>query len=252
MNVSERRIKIYEQLQQKGYVEINDLAKQFAVSTMTIRRDLAIFEKDGLLQVHYGGASLVKTTVNEPSYRLKTSLELQAKKEIAYQASLLVSKNDTIFLDCGTTCLELAKVLKNKKITIITNSLNIVNLFDEHDKAKLIVVGGEYSLRSQGFISHEAIVQLNNYIVDKSFISTQGFDFEKGLTIADTMEAQVKKAAFNCSKQRILLVDHTKFNKSFFAKHASIQDIDLMITSKGLAEDLQLKLKDLKVAHIIA
>lgn len=230
MKAAERRLKIFEELKTNKYVDVNELAHLFHVTPITIRRDLSRLETQGILTTSYGGATLNEGVSNEPSFDLKSGYSKLYKEQIAYEASLLVHDGDCIYVDCGTTTLELAKYIQHKEITILTNSWKFLSKIDDFSKIKIILAPGTYDPISEGVLSSSTIQFLKNYKVDKAFISTQGVEIEWGVSVPSDTDAQVKKAIMNCSKYNILLVDHTKFGKTFLANHGKLSDFQLIFT----------------------
>lgn len=252
MTIAERRMKIFNILQENKTVEVNELAKLFSVSTMTIRRDLAIFERQGLVTTSYGGACLNQGTAIEPSFFLKSGQMIDFKKNIGFEAAKLVNEGDSIIIDCGTTTLQLAHYIQDKKITVITNSLPVINYLQGSSKIKLIIAPGEYSDTSSGAISSMTIEFFQHFNVDKVFIGTQGLDIKRGATVPDPLDADVKNSLLNSAKQRILMVDHEKFGSTFLCKHADITDLDYIITDSETDKRYIDKFQNLDVKVLIA
>ncbi|MGI6527995.1 MAG: DeoR/GlpR family DNA-binding transcription regulator [Caldicoprobacterales bacterium] len=243
MNATQRRMEIYALLQKQTTAEVNDLAERFGVSTMTIRRDLALFEKQGLVVTNYGGAYLNKGAGIEPAFAVKQGQMKQAKQSIARKAAELVKDGDSIVLDCGTTPLQIVNYILQKRITIITNSWPVVNHIHGSSKAKLILAPGEYNEVSAGVISSMTMEFYRNFHADIVFISTQGFSAEQGGTVPDPADADVKRSILNSGKRKVLVADHTKLGKVFLAKHAEPHDFDVIITDDQADEKYIRKLK---------
>lgn len=244
MLAKERRNKIYELITSKEVVIVNDLAKEFDVSTMTIRRDLDILEKQGVLSKTYGGAVLNKGLGSEPAFIIKSEHAQKAKAEIGYSASLLVNEGESIILDCGTTALQVAKFLPNINITIITNSWAAITYLSTKDNIKLILAPGVYDQISKGSISVETIEFMNNYYVDKAFISTQGFSVTDGLSVPNSTDARVKRTLLDRAKSKILLLDDTKIDTVCMSKFADLNDLDLIVVNKEINKDVVRKIKE--------
>lgn len=234
MRSGERIVKIFELINEKKYLTVAELAEQFEVSAMTIRRDLAKLESQGVITTNYGGATLNEGVSAEPSFGIKSGQSQEYKDQIAYEASFLVNDGDSIYIDCGTTALELVKYIVGKRITIITNSWRVVSEIQDFSKVKILLAPGEYDPISEGALSSATISFMQNYVIDKAFISTQGADLEGGVTVPTDNDAQVKKAVMKASKQKILLADHTKFGQTFLAKHGEISDFDAVITDSQI------------------
>lgn len=238
MKAVERRLQIFDILKKEKHVDVSELAKKFNVSAMTIRRDLSKLEVQGIITTTYGGATLNAGVSSEPSFHMKSGLAKQNKIQIAYEASLLVNDGDSIFIDCGTTPFEMVKFLLDKQITIFTNSWKVISAIHDFSKVKVILAPGMYDPISEGALSSSTIAFLENYSVDKAFISTQGVDITKGISVPTDNDAEVKKAIMKCAKYKILMADHTKFGHTFMAKHGQLSDFDIIITDTNINQDI--------------
>jgi DeoR family transcriptional regulator, fructose operon transcriptional repressor len=252
VSTTERRIRIFNILAEKKMVEVNDLANLFSVSTMTIRRDLAILERQGIITTSYGGAAINEGTAIEPSFSLKSGQMIESKSKIGFEAANLVQNGDSILIDCGSTTMQVATHLQNKSLTIVTNSLVVSNLLHAYTKIKLIMLPGVFDEKSAGFLGPMTIEFLQKFNVDKAFIGAQGFDIAKGATVPDEIDAEVKKAICNCSKQRILMVGHEKLGTSFLVKFADYGDIDYLITDELADKNYVELIKDKGIKVILA
>ncbi len=251
MNPAERRIKLFDKLTKDKFINVNEIAKEFNVSTMTIRRDLARLEKQGIVTTNYGGATFNEGVSTEPSFHVKEGYSQQSKVKIAYEASLLVNDGDSVFIDCGTTTREMIPFITNKKITIISNSWRIIPEIHDFSKIKVIMTPGEYDPVSEGTLSATTIDFLKNYSIDKAFISTQGVDMDFGVSVPTDIDAKVKKAIMNCAKYKILLADHTKWQETYLARHGKLEDFDVILTDEGLDRQLLEKLRDKKINIVL-
>ncbi len=234
MNATDRRLKIFNIIEQEKSVSVNDLSKKFNVTPMTIRRDLSFLENQGILSTNYGGAILKNGTAIEPSFSLKSSHMIEGKKKIGENVAPLIKNGDSVFFDCGTTIVQVAKALPDLKITAITNSLPVCNILKAYPNVKLISVGGRYDEISDGFTGVSVIEALRNFNIDKAIISTQGFDAEHGATVPDENDAFLKKNIMMSSKIRILAVGHEKIGVKFLTKFADSTDFNYIVTDKQL------------------
>lgn len=241
MNTTQRRYEIYEKLKKDKTVQVSELAKVYSVSLMTIRRDLDSLENQGLAIKSYGGATLNESSSTEPSFEIKEGMSQSDKKEIAIYASTLIQDGDSIYLDCGTTCLELFKRIHHKKITIFTNFWKILQYVDRNTKAKIIMAPGVYNSVTQAALSESTIQFFQNYYIDKAFISVLGLDLDYGVSIPSMSDALVKKAILDSSNKKICMVDHSKFHKKYMSKIANIDDFDMIITDDKLESDIHVK-----------
>lgn len=232
MNTNTRRYEISKQLKEQKTVEVNELSQKYKVSKMTIRRDLDILEKEGIATKTYGGAIINESMSKEPSFVLKEGMSLEDKKEVAKIASHYIQDGDSIYIDCGTTCLELAKRVLHKKITMFTNFWKILEYVDIHTKAKIILAPGTYDPVTQAALSEITIEFFKNYTIDKCFIAALGIDQDFGASVPNMRDAAIKKYIMSCSKQKYLVIDASKQNQIYMSKIADIQDFDQIITNK--------------------
>ena len=234
MNATNRRLAIFDKLLNEKRVVVMNLAEEFNVTPMTIRRDLSVLEKQGVITTYYGGASLNEGAASEPSFMLKNKNAIDEKMAIAYEASKLINEGDSVYIDCGTTCYNIGRFLKNKKITVLTNSIRLIETIKEKDRIDIIVAPGVYSRIAEAALSSSTIEFFSHHHVDKAFVTSQGFDLIKGASVPEEMDGKVKSSIYPISKQNILLIDHTKFGQVFFSIHGLPSEYDMIITDEGV------------------
>ncbi|MCL1812107.1 MAG: DeoR/GlpR family DNA-binding transcription regulator [Treponema sp.] len=234
MNAAQRRMEIYQLLEELSSVEVNNLAERFNVSTMTIRRDLQLFESQGLVTTNYGGAYLNRGAGVEPGFALKQGIMAAAKHNIAEAAAALIKDGNTIIVDCGTSTAEIFKCIKNNNITIVTGAWSAVGYLHGNRKIKLILAPGEYDELSAGVVSTMTADFYRNFNADFVFISTQGLDPDYGATVPSSRDAIVKRALLEAGETTVLLADSSKVGKRFFARHAATEEFDIIITDDGI------------------
>lgn len=244
MNSTQRRMEIFEILQENGNAEVSDLSERFGVTTMTIRRDLALFERQGLINTNYGGAILRQGAGIEPSFALKQGQRTETKQRIAKRAAEYINDGDSIILDCGTSTLEVLKYIEKKKITVITNSWPAVNYLHGNSRVNLYLAPGKYEELSAGVISPMTIEFYQKFHADIVFVSTQGFSPEYGATVPDPADASVKEALLQSGEKKLLLVDSSKIGKKFLARHAYPSQFDSIITDDAISQAVLQSLKE--------
>lgn len=237
MRSHQRRMAIYDLLLKHNTVLVSDLAQDFNVSTMTIRRDLMLFAKQGLVTTTYGGAYLNQKTTIEPSFALKATRMTTEKESMGSYCASLIEENDTIIIDCGSTALQVAKHLPNVKLTVITNSWPLISILGNNAKIKLILAPGQYSITSAGALDSMTATFFKNINADKVFMSSQAYQHHRGLTVPESTDAQVKKSMLNAANHRYLLLDHSKINTTCMAKHADLSDFDLVIVDQAITDE---------------
>ena len=232
----ERQEQILKILEKENRVMTNDLQKKFNTTTVTIRKDLAILEGEGLLKRTYGGAIKVKKLFQGLALNKKEKLYLDEKLKIVKKAAQLISDGDTILLDSGSTTSLLAKEIKNKtNITVITNAVNIATELLQSD-IEVILTGGVLLKESSTLVGPLADIVLKKLTTSKLFIGVDGIDFTAGLTTPNILEANTSRIMMDISMETILLVDSSKFGRRSLGVISDINKIDKIITTKELTE----------------
>ncbi|ADQ07553.1 transcriptional regulator, DeoR family [Caldicellulosiruptor hydrothermalis 108] len=232
----ERRQKIMAMLNENKSVLVPELAKLFNVTEETIRRDLEKLEKEGLLKRTYGGAVLVENYNVDIPFEFRNVTNIEGKKQIALSLIKYIEDGDTLVMDSSTSALQVAKLLKTKKkITVITNSEQIINeLKVFEDTIKVISTGGTLRNKSLSLVGPIAEQTLRSLNANKAIISCKGFDIEKGFTESNELEAQVKKLMIEIADKVYMIADHTKINKTALVNIATLDDVDFIFTDKIL------------------
>ena len=230
MNATKRRMELFATLQAEGSVSVNDLADRFGVTAMTIRRDFALFEQQGLITTNYGGATIKQGAGIEPSFSLKQGQMRSAKQRIAQEAASYIQNGDTVLLDCGSTTLEILHYLERKKIKLITNSWPAVSALHGNPHVELYLAPGRYDEVSAGVMGAMTIEFFQRFHADIVFMGTQGFCPEQGATVPDLTDASVKEALLKQGKRKVLLVDRSKLGQVFLARFATADQFDAIIT----------------------
>jgi DeoR family fructose operon transcriptional repressor len=239
-------------LRQFQIVSVREFCKHFKVSAATVRRDLKQLENLGEVRRVHGGAIRVGGLLDEPQFEDKTSISAREKYQIARAALKYIQPNDTIFLDGGSTVLELARLLKERSnLTVVTNSLRAAIELAEQGP-RLILIGGEFRRLSQTIVGPLTRFTLEELHVDKAFLGTIGFTLEDGLTTTDPGEAYTKKLVLEHARNVILLADHTKVGKISFAHCGPLEKIQILITDNGVEKIFAHKLRKLGIRVVKA
>ena len=230
---AERKLKIAEIVTKNGGTKTSELSNIFNVSEMTVLRDLALLEKQGILKRVYGGAVLARDASGEISSMFREKIHTFEKNIIAQKAVQFIKEGDSIFLDASTTSLALAKRLYAKKnVIVVTNGLDVINEIRKNDYIKLICPGGEFRSVTMSFVGNVAEEFLKNFYTDKAFISSAGISIKAGATEPNILQASIKKIMIENSNQNILLIDWSKFDKITLNKVCPLEDINTIITDK--------------------
>ena len=248
----ERQKKILEILEREGSVSVNKLSATFDVTEETVRRDLEKLEKQECLKRTHGGAvSVTDSSTHEASLEKRKLINVEAKQNIAKLAVNFVSEGDTIFLDASTTTFFMAKELKQlKNITVITNSLRVVNELCGTEGIKVITVGGVVS-HNQSFVGSLAERSIEeNFFVSKMFFSSKGITADGGVLESNEGECGIKKKMMKNAKLKFYLCDRSKMGSIGFVKLASFEDIDYFITDTEPEGNLKQKFDEFEVEII--
>lgn len=234
----ERKKKIMSLLQENNSVLVPELSKYFGVTEETIRRDLEKLEKEGLLIRTYGGAILNESNNVDVPLTIREGTNIRGKQSIGIKVADYIENGDTIMLDSSSTALQVAKAIKTKKnLTVITNSVKIVMELADAKECKVISTGGMLRNSSLSFVGYVTEKLIESYNVNKAIIGCKGIDIDKGITESNEMEAHVKNAMADQSKEVILVVDHSKFDRVSFIKIINFDKIDIIFTDNKLSEE---------------
>lgn len=234
----DRRNIIVEYLEQHGSARVEDLALKLNVTPMTIRRDLQYLEDNQIASRIFGGAVLKSGLTGEVPYKDKSVSHKDEKKRIAKYAASLVQDGQIVFLDAGTTNIEIGKLLKYKKdLTIVTTDIKIAGLIAFSTNFKVLSAGGLVQNSTGTCLGSHAVEFLKKINVDICFIGTSSITIEKGISTPIFEKADVKKQAIKSAKRSILVTDSSKFGKESFAKVCNLDEFDLIITDLNLDEE---------------
>lgn len=241
-----------------GKVEVNKLSETFDVTAETIRRYLNQLEEKGELKKVYGGAVKIQYSKKESPYFQRETLHTQEKKIIGKKAAELVQSNDLIFIDEGSTPLQMIPfIIQKEGLTIITNSFSSISkLMFYANKGlftgDLIFLGGEVQsdhMRVEGTISEN---HMKNFYVDKAFISIDGLSINNGLTSISSQKATFVQQLISNSKESIVLADESKIGTRSYYKISELKEVNTIISNIPLPQNWKLKLKNYKTKWINA
>lgn len=247
----ERKNAILETLQKEQRVLVAELSQEYGVTEETIRRDLDKLEKEGFVKKTYGGAVLNENTNIEMPLRIREKTNRKEKQTIAKLAAEMIEDGDSIILDSSSTSLMVAQELKDrKKLTVITNSLEVLIELSKSKGVKVISTGGVLKSSSLSLVGRNAEKTLQNFYVDKAIISCKGLDIRKGATDSTEAAAEIKQSMISCSKKLILVVDSTKFGKISFAKILDLRAGDVLVTDSLPNEAWKQRLEEIGVTVV--
>lgn len=249
----ERRGKIEQTILKNKSVLVLELAKEYDVTTETIRSDLEKLEKQGVLVRTYGGATLVESREADMNINERETVNFEGKQRIGMKAAELIKDGETVFLDASTSSLQLARNIKDKKgITIITNAEKIVMELSDCPDIKVICTGGMLHSKNMSYIGRVVEETIRkSYYANKVFFSCRGITLSRGLMESTEAEAEIKKAMIECSESAIFLCDKKKLGRLGVPVISGLNKIDYFITDIKLDEEWNKALDDNDVRLLI-
>ncbi|CAG7625363.1 DeoR/GlpR family DNA-binding transcription regulator [Paenibacillus allorhizosphaerae] len=225
-----RHAKIIEALNEEGSVKVSDISKSFQVTEKTIREDLEKLEQRGILKRVHGGAVLVEHDDSMLPILKRRVRQRPEKEQIAEEADKWIEDGQIVLLDAGSTTLELASLIKDRHITVVTNDTKIADLLAGSNQIELCILGGYRRKGTYTIIGPSAIQMMDELNVDIAFLGCTGIDLQRGLSIFHREEAELKKRMMKASKKVVLLADHSKFDRTALVSFAALEEIDMLIT----------------------
>jgi DeoR/GlpR family transcriptional regulator of sugar metabolism len=244
MKPEDRQRDIVELLVETGSASLEELARRFGVSRMTIHRDLDELEKEGLLRKVRGGATIEASGQFESDFRYRARQAAEEKRQIARRAAEFIEPGMSVMIDDGSTSQNLVPFLVNKRpLSVITNNLAIVEGLSGVSGIELIAVGGTYSRKFNGFFGVLALAALQNLRADTVLLSSSAIE---GLTVfhQDQEVLEVKRRMIASSARRYLMVDHRKFGRTALHLMTTLDVFDGVITTRLLDESRTRALRD--------
>lgn len=234
----ERQQRLLRYIEQQQRITVNQIVERFEVSLATARRDLEVLADQGKVQRVHGGAIAVRQAPPEPPVLQRTSEQSSEKVRIAQAAVDLIADGETIFLSSGTTVLEVARRLRGKRnLTVITNSLLVVNELADAPGISLICLGGMLRHSEMSLIGHITELALGELRADKVILGIRSIDAAQGLTSAYLPEAMTDRAILKIARAAIVVADHTKCASVSTAVVAPITSVHTLITDTGTSPD---------------
>jgi DeoR/GlpR family transcriptional regulator of sugar metabolism len=222
---------ILDAMRHKGRILVADAAQELKVTEVTVRRDLAYLEKNGLLKKTYGGAVLAASEMNLP-VRYRQTRNLAAKRIIGRLAAELIGDGDSIYLEAGSTCFEIIPHLAQKKdLTIIVNSLHLMSRLHEQLQHKLIILGGQYRQERMDMIGPTAELGVSQLSGFTAFTGADDIDIEAGISGADVATVSFTKMVLKKASKVVFVGDRSKFDNPALYKIADIDSLDAIVTN---------------------
>ncbi len=253
--VEERRRKILEVLDQNERVTVQELVRRFAVTAVTIRKDLDALTDAGAIVRSHGGALKPISGPTDIAINVKEILHHEEKVRIGAAAAALVQNDETIILDSGTTTLEVARQIAGRKLrslTVITNGLNIAVELARLPYVRLIMIGGMVRHLSHSVVGPHAEQMLQGLNADRLFLGIDGLDLQIGLMTPDVLEAQLNGLLIRVAREVNVVADSTKFKRRSLSLIARLEAVHRIVTDDKIDAETVAALRAKGIEVLIA
>lgn len=228
-----------------GGLSVAELSTRLGVTPETIRRDLAVLERQGLVRRHHGGAVLAQRSAFEPDLQRRREGERAERAAVARAVVDRLPDEGVVVLDSGTMTLEVASLLPDdRRLLVVTNSLPIVALLGGRPRLTVLALPGRVRAVTQATVGAWTVDRLSGLHADVAVIGANGVSVTSGATTTLPEEAEVKRAMLGIAGRRILAVTSTKFRSTSFHRAAGLDEFDQIVTDDGLDEDTVRELAD--------
>ncbi|SCG54404.1 DeoR/GlpR family DNA-binding transcription regulator [Micromonospora coxensis] len=237
MLARQRQAAILDRVRATGGVRVSELAVEFGVSDMTIRRDLDVLHEQGVLAKVHGGATVAgPSSTDEPGFHAKSVRQLAEKAAIATRAAELVRPGAAIALSAGTTTAELARRLVDVPgLTVVTNSLPVAEILHSGGRPdQTVVLTGGVRTPSDALVGPLAVDAIRSLHLDLLFLGVHGISERAGFTTPNLMEAETDRALVAAADRLVVLADHTKWETVGISSIVGLDAADVLVTDDRL------------------
>jgi DeoR/GlpR family transcriptional regulator of sugar metabolism len=252
-----RRQVIARRVDDEGRISVADLAAQFGVTDVSIRRDLTILEEDGLLRRVHGGAVAATREHGRNAYALRARLAREEKKRIGAAAAALVNAGDVVAFDSGSTVAQVAAhvsrpLRRPNALTIVTNSLPVLDEVGRWESPHLVCLGGLYLPDHQALVGPQTVSDMRDLSADVAFLGCDGLTAESGLTTPHVLVAEVGAVIASRGRRVVVVADSTKLGRQGFTPIVPLTAVHTLVTDAGADPDQLAQVRDLGVEVILA
>lgn len=231
MLVEERRQRVLELVSRKGFVGLAEIATSIQASESTIRRDLDYWHHLGVLRRTHGGAIFLGDGSGLPALDERLASQLDEKRLIARTAASRIHDGDAILLDGGTTTLELARLLVNRPLQVVTNSLPIANLLTSSRETDLVMLGGYVYPRTGVALGPLTVQMMESVHVQQTILSVGGLT-ARGLFNSNLLLVETERQMLRCADEVVVVADHTKMGRQALAFLCELNVVDTLIVDR--------------------
>ena len=251
--IPERQKQILSLLARQGSLSVGEIVRQFSISEATARRDLGWLASQGKVQRVHGGIIAVDQAPPELPMLERTSEQSDEKARIGRVAAELIANHETVFIGSGTTALEVARNLRGRKnLTVITNSLPVLNMLAGNKEITVIALGGMLRDSELSFIGHITEQALAEVRADKVIMGARGLSLKHGLTSDFLQETLTDRAILKTGGEVMIVADYTKVNRAATALLAPLKSIHMLITDSKTDKKFIQAIKKQGIVTVVA
>ena len=252
-SAAERMRRVLELLETRDAVSVAELADTFAVSEVTVRSDLAMLARQGLLARVRGGARPLQRGQSEVAFDVRLRVEEDAKRAIARAAASMVADGEAVALDSSTTAFYIALELREKReLVVVTNGLRIASALADAPGVSVIVPGGVVRMAAMSVVGDFASSVLRSTRIGRGFFGARGISAERGLMDLNPDEVKIKREMADACERVVGVFDHTKWRRSALFTFVPTQRIDALVTDADAPADLVQEWRDRGVDVVTA
>ena len=255
MYAEERRQAMAELVSQQGRLSVNELADAYGITTETVRRDLSMLERAGIIRRVHGGAVPAEALTRLETAVGDRDLAHADQKDRIARAALdqLPASGGSVLLDAGTTTSRVATHLPlDLKLTVVTNAVPIASRLAGLSNVDLHLLPGRVRRTTQAAVGEDTVAALGVLRTDVVFLGTNGIDLDHGLTTPDHSEAAAKRAMVRAGRRVVVLADSSKIGEDHTVRFAELADVDVLVTDAGIDDVTVKSLEDLGVEVVVA
>ena len=231
VSLPDRHEEILRVLELRERMTVGDLAERLDVSEVTVRKDLSSLEEQGQLIRTHGGARLAQDRRHFEPVDRRRSVQTDAKGAIARAAAGLVGGGETVFIDSGSTCLEVARRIAERDVRVITNSLDVLDVLAASPSVILYATGGSFRPDARSFIGPGATESVGRFHIDRAFLGTSGIGLDGVFSAQNTIESETKRAVIRQAARIAVVADASKVGQRAFSIFARPEDVHVLVTS---------------------
>lgn len=253
MTLNPRQTALLEEVRSQGFASIDELARKFGVTLQTVRRDVNLLAKGGMLARFHGGVRVEGSTVENIAYRQRQGLNAEGKACIARAVASAVPEGCSLILNIGTTVEEIARELMHHRgLRVITNNLNVASILADNPDCEVIVAGGVLRSRDRGIVGEATVEFISQFKVDIGLIGISGIEADGTLRDFDFREVKVARTIIEHSREVWLAADASKFNRQAMVELAHVSEIDRLFTDQPLKPPFESMLEESGVRCVVA